>query len=180
MGETEAAARAHVAEHEAAAEDSLGLRARLGLLGRGVVALEVAAQAVHQLADAGEDGHFPHDGGEPFAADADVQVALSILLDGHLARAEAEAAQEGEVPQRQEDAAGLHELDLPVGDDDLGQVVDLLAQEFVEALGVDLVVAVIEGVLDFRPRVGLQDVVLAGEGVEVVVREMVDDRFHDI
>ena len=57
-------------------------------------------------------------------------------------------------------------------------MLELLAQQGIEALGVAGVVAVEEAVLGLCTGILLQDVVHAGEGVEVVVGKVVDDLLH--
>ena len=71
-----------------------------------------------------------------------------------------------------------HILALLVSDGDLGQVLELLAQQRIEALRIAGTVAVEETILGLGTRVFLQDVVHAGEGVEVVVGKVVDDLLH--
>ena len=150
MGEGEAAARAHVAEDQAGAEDALGLLdGALALEGR-VITPEVALQLVHQLGDRRKDGHLPHDRGEPFAAHGDVQVPFRVLTDRDLLGIEAVALQEGEVPQGQEIARIAHVIRLFRRADHFGHVVDLLPEQLVEAFRVAGAVAVEEGVFHLR------------------------------
>ena len=54
---------------------------------------------MHQFGNRGQDGHLPHDGAEPFAANEDAEVTLFILIDFDLVGIEAIATQEGEVPE---------------------------------------------------------------------------------
>ena len=105
-------------------------------------------------------------------------MAFGILADVDLLGAETVAAQEDEVPERQEDAPVLEEFYLLVGDGHVPHMLHLLAQQVGETFGIDFVVAVEEGIFDFGARVGLQYVVLAGEGVEVVVGEVRYQWFH--
>ena len=60
------------------------------------------------------------------------------------------------------------------------QAFELLPEQEVEALGVNLMVAVIESVLDFRPGISLEYVILASKSVQVVISEVFDYRFHII
>ena len=174
----EAAARTHISQNQPASEDVLHLPAGALLFEGRVVALQVSAQDVHELADAGEQGHLPHDGGEPFAVHADLEMTFGILLYVHLRRIEAVALQEGEVPQGQVHAVVRHVADFLIGDDDAPHVLHLLAQQLGEALRIDGGVAVYESVFDLRARVGLHYIVLAGKGVKVVVSEVCDELSH--
>ena len=103
-----------------------------------------------------------------------------VLGDAELPRVEAVAAQEGEIPEGEEVAAVLEELYLLLGDHDFAHVLHLLAQQCGEPFGVGLPAAVEEGVFHLGARIGLQYVVLAGEGVEVVVGEVCYQRLHGV
>ena len=59
-------------------------------------------------------------------------------------------------------------------------MLELFAQQGIETLGVTGTVAVEEAVLGLGKGLFLQHVVHAGEGVEVVVGEVVDDLFHGV
>ena len=134
---------------------------------------------MHELRDDGEDGHLPHDGAPPLALDADIEVSLFVLGDGKLIGVEAVAAQEDiDEPVGEEGEGAGHEGTLLIGDGHLGQVLKLLTQQLVEPLGVACMMAVEELVLGFGSRILLQDVVHAGESIEVVVSEVCDDGFH--
>ena len=178
MVETQAAARAHVAEGQAVGEYLHGLVPGTARFEFGIIGLKVALKGMHQFGYRRKDGHLPHDGGEPFAADLDVKVSLLILGDVYLLGIEAITLEEGEVPQRKEIAAVAHVVGLLLCTDYVLHAVDLLLEERGEALGIDCVVAVEERVLHFGAGISHQDVVLAGESVKVVVSEMGYNLFH--
>ena len=106
-------------------------------------------------------------------------MSLFVLCDGELIGMEAVAAQEDiDEPVGKEGEGAGHEGALLIGDGHLGQVLKLLAQQLVEPLGVACLMAVEELVLGFGPRILLQDVIHAGEGIEVVVCKVSDYWFH--
>ena len=134
---------------------------------------------MHEFGYGGEDGHLPDDGAPPLSLDADVEVSLLVLTDGELSGVETEATQEDiDKPIGQEGEGTGHKGALLIGDGKLGKVLQLLAQQEVETLGIAGAVAVEEGILGLGPRILLQDVVHAGEGVEVVVGKVVDYLLH--
>ena len=179
MGKREAAAGAHVAQGESALPHAAALLEALLILGSGIVLRGITIEHVHELRYGGEDGHLPHDGAPPLALDADIEVSLGILGDGELGWVEAVAAQEDiDEPVGKEGEAAGHERALLIGNGHFGQVLQLLAEQTVESRRVAGGVAVEELVLGLGTRILLQDVVHAGEGVEIVVGEMVDDGFH--
>ena len=181
MGKREAATGAHIAEGESALPHAAAFLEALLILGLVIVLIGIAIERVHELGDDGEDGHLPHDGAPPLAFDADVEVSLFVLGDGDLVGVEAVAAQEDiDEPIGKEGEGAGHEGALLIGDGHLGQVVQLLAQQLVEPCRVAGVIAVEELVFGLGAGVLLQDVVHAGEGVEVVVGEVIDDWFHSI
>ena len=106
------------------------------------------------------------------------RTVISILADGDFLRIETVALQEGEIPQGEEIAGVAHVVGLLLGAHNLGHMVELLPEEFVEALRIAGAVAVEESVFHLGARVFHQDVILAGEGVQVVVSEVGDDGFH--
>ena len=170
--EAEAAAGTHVAEGQSVGEYLHGLVPRSTGLELRVVALQVALKDMHELGNGREDGHLPHDGGEPLAPDLDVQVSLLVLRNVHLLGVEAVTFQECEVPQREEVAAVAHVVSLLLGADDVLHPVELLLKQGGEALGIYGAVSVEEGILHLGTGILHQDVVLAGEGIKVIVREM--------
>ena len=149
------------------------------VLGLGIVLLSITIELVHELGYDGEDGHLPHDGAPPLALDADIEMSLFVLGDGDLVGVEAVAAQEDiDEPVGKEGEAAGHEGALLIGDGHIVQVLQLLAQQLIEPFGVACMMTVEELILGLGTRILLQDVVHAGEGIEVVVGEVVDDRFH--
>ena len=181
VGKREAAARAHVAQGESALPYAAALLEGLLILGFAIVLRGIAIEHVHELGNGGEDGHLPHDGGPPLALDAYVEMSLGILGDGELGRVEAVAAQEHiDKPIGKEGEAAGHERALLIGDGHFGQVMQLLAEQAVEPCGVACGVAIEELILGLGTRILLQDIVHAGEGVEVVVGEVIDDGFHGL
>ena len=179
MVKREAAACAHITQGESALPHATTLLEGFLILGFGIVLLGIAIELVHELGDDGEDGHLPHDGAPPLALDADVEVSLFVLCDGELVGVEAVAAQEDiDEPIGKEGEAAGHERALLIGDGHLGQVIQLLAQKIGKPRGVARPMAVEELILGLGTRVLLQDVVHAGEGVEIVVGEVVDNWFH--
>ena len=135
---------------------------------------------MHELGYAAEYRHLPHYGGEPFAGDTYAQMSFRVLSDIHFRGVEAESFQECEIPQRQIDTVLYHIFHFLVSNGDVLHVFDLLAKKPVESGRIYLAVAVIESVLHFGSRVGLKDIVLTGECIEVVVCKMLDNRFHNM
>ena len=172
MLETKAAAGAHVAESQTVGEDLHGLVPRTALFQFGIIRLEITAEDVHEFGNGREDGHLPHDGGEPLAAYLDVKVSFLVLRNVYLLGIETVTLQESKIPQRKEVAAVAHVVGLLLGADYILHSVDLLLQQGGESLGIDRAVAVEEGILHFGAGIFHEDVILAGEGVQVVVREM--------
>ena len=135
---------------------------------------------MHHFRYAAEYRHFPHDGREPFAAHGYLEMAFCVLSDVQFPRIEAVALQEGEIPEREEDAALLEEFDFVIGNHHVAHLLELAAQHVSKAFRVNLRVAVKESVLNLRPRVGFKNVILTGKGIKVIVSEMSDDSFvHD-
>ena len=172
VGETQSPAGTHVSESQAVGENLHGLVPRAAGLKFRIIPVDIALKDVHQLGNGREDGHLPHDGGEPLAPDLDVQVSLLVLRNVHLLGVEAVTFQECEVPQREEVAAVAHVVGLLLGADDVLHPVDLLLKQGGEALGIYGAVSVEEGILHLGTGILHQDVVLAGEGIKVIVREM--------
>ena len=133
---------------------------------------------VHQLGNDRQYGHFPHDGGIPFAANGYGELPIWGLFDMHFGRIELVTAQESEVPLGQIIHAMLHKGYLFFGYSHVLHQVNLLFHLLGKAFGVHGVVAIEEGVFYFGARIGLQDVVLATESVGIVVGKVVDDWLH--
>ena len=178
MGKTEAPSGAHISERQSFGENLFCLLPGPLLLYCSVIPVKVAPLSVNQLGYAAQYRHFPHYCREPFPADIDVEMALTVLADAQLVGVEAETLQEGEVPEGQVLAVLPHEGDFFIVDGQFPEALQLIPQLFGEALWIDLTVAVVEGVFDLCPRVGLEYVVLTGEGVQVVICKVFYYRFH--
>ena len=106
--------------------------------------------------------------------------SVDNIMDKMILKNREHSLQEGEIPEREEDAALLEEFDFLIGNHHVAHLLELAAQHVSKAFRVNLRVAVKESVLNLRPRVGFKNVILTGKGIKVIVSEMSDDSFvHD-
>ena len=173
-----AAAGTEVGEHAAGREQFLALGECAVVVVIVVEQLVLTCDDVVQLGDDGQHLHLEQNGVAPVALEGNVEMALSVLLHARPLRAVAEALEVGEEPCGHVAAFAAHERDLLIGDDDVLEHLDLFLHQVGEALGVDGVVAVDEGVFDFGARVVVDDGAAHRELIQVVVGEMVDNLSH--
>ena len=133
---------------------------------------------VHQFRNNREYGHFPHNSGIPFTTNGDGQLSFGTLFDVHFAGIKLVSAQESEVPLGQIIHALLHKRNLFVGYSHVLHQVNLFSHLVGKAFWVGSMVTVEEGIFNFGTGIGLQNVILATEGISIVVGKMIKNGLH--